>query len=258
MLLCLSIVAIASVAIASTLGVYSLAFKPSAQDSQDETKQERTQNRFVHRVSDPEAATQSIEAAWKRFQTAKGAHPRRDEKPPGLSDQEIDELERKMLQRLPSDLKAFLKVYRSHGDWFNDLRFYTSDQLYSSWIQRSTMGLGMTIGNSVRYGGPHDGQPGFCDPSVFIFAREDVNEIGYDLRSGKVIEVMDCDAGWAAASLEELLNEMARHLEEGKQISTYYMEIEDLPNADDYRAKLLDSAMWKIYDLPPELERSHE
>ena len=162
-----------------------------------------------------------------------------------------------MRQRLPADLKAFLKIYRSHGNFFNDLEFLTPESIYSKWHFRTEIGFDTM--NFVRFdspsGGPLNDRPSFCDARVVIFASETVYDTGYDLSTGKVVEVYDCDLGWTADSLAEFLNGMASAIEKGKIISTFYMPVEDRHDADRYRKPLLDSRMWSIYELPPDVEQ---
>ena len=217
-------------------------------------KSERTGNKYVHVCDNPSAAAYDLEQAWERFQSAQRRVPRTDGKPTGMSDRQIEELEQKMRQRFPADLKAFLKIYLSYGDQLNDLEFLSPDYIYPFWIERTEMGLGMAIWNQVSYDAPSDGEPAFTGPSVLLLASDFEFEIGYDLRNGKVIEVIDADAGWIANSLTELFNEMARHYEDGKIVSRYYSPVEDLPDADRYRTKIFDSVMWHAYEVPPEAE----
>ena len=205
-------------------------------------------NKFVHRLEDPEKAVEELESAWQRFQAAKGSTIRTDGKPHGLTDQQIDDFERKLRQRFLADLRAFLKIYLSHGRFLNDLEFFAPDQLYPRWLSRTR--LGFDWGNTIRFGPPHDGDPWFTEHCVFNFASEHLEDIGYDLRNGKIIEVMDCDSGWMANSLAELFNEMAIHYEKGKIISRYDWEIEERPDAEQLRDKLLDSVMWHVYKRP--------
>jgi len=215
-------------------------------------KLNRTHNKYVHRFEDPAKAARELEAAWKRFQSARGARIRTDGEPHGLTEEQIVELEQKMRQRLPADLRAFLKIYLSHGRFLNDLEFYSTDHLYSHWFERTELGFSMTWANCLRFGAPYDGEPSFCEHFVFNFASEHLEEIGYDLRNGKIIEVMDCDSGWMADSLTGLLNEMASHYEKGKRISRYDWEIEERPDVEKLRTEFLDSFMWHVYEKLPD------
>lgn len=198
---------------------------------------------------------EAFEKAWDRYMKSSGytdekiAKNRR-----GLTDQQIRQIEEGICMRLRDDVKAFLKVYLSTGKHFlrsSDLEILDSPEaIIARWREQCELAYGSWA--VLDYDLPPKLDETWADRNVSWFeafmlhvAGAGLHGVYIDLRNGRMIDEYDNEYDVMANSLAEFFNEIAKHQEAGKLVSTWHQRA-DGNEADSQ--PLLNSFILKVYE----------
>ena len=191
-------------------------------------------NLYGARQIDTEEALRAVRTAWKNYADSIGFV---EQKTKGFTEQEINYIEEETRQKLPEDLKAFLKLLNSNGEYFNEFEIMSADEIVDWW--HFLVSINYTNGEPIN--GSPSGTPTWFQPYMIPLMRNDTNEIHFDIRNGNVIELMDGPCGILAASIVQLLDELAKENRAGNRVTVYSQEGKEL-------RPFLKSEMWKVHD----------
>lgn len=197
----------------------------------------------------------AFEKAWVRYLKSSGytdeqiAKNRR-----GLTDQQIRQIEEGICMRLRDDIKAYLKVYLSDGKHLlrsNDLEILDSPEtIVARWREQCELAYGSRA--ILDYDLPPKLDETWADRNVSWFeafmldvAGKGLYGVYIDLRNGRMIDEIDNEYEVMANSLAEFFNEVAKHQEAGKVVSTWHQRA-DGNEADS--ESLLNSFILKVYE----------
>ena len=158
-----------------------------------------------------------------------------------MTDTEIDFIESEMRQKLPEDLKAFLRL--RNGGRFNDgFHMMDSGEIVDWWKFLVDLNYVNTVNEETLQAPPVGATPTWHgEPFLIPLMQEDTDEIHFDIRTGKVIEMMDGPCGVLADSLVELLDELAKQNRAGRIVTRYSLDGKEL-------GPFLNSKLWKVYE----------
>ena len=194
-------------------------------------------NLYGARKLDPKVARAEVERAWNNYLASMNVEA--PDEPVGMSEQQIEWIESEIRQKLPADLKAFLRVSLANGQFFNDgFEFMTAEEVVDWW----KFMVELNYFNSPVFDAPDPtGDATWFKPYLIPLMRYDVFEIHFDIRNGKVIELMDGPCGVLANSLTELLDELADHHRAGRIVGTLSDEGKEV-------GSFLNSQLWNVYE----------
>jgi hypothetical protein len=199
-----------------------------------------TVNIYGARKLDSVVVRAEIERAWNNYLDSLGTEA--PDKPLGLSDAEIEFIESETRQRLPEDVKAFLRLCPNDGSFFNDgFRVFDADEIVDWWKFLVDLNYVHTSNDPSFHAIPVKASPTWFGPVMIPLMSEDVYEIHVDIRTGKVIEALDGPCGVLADSLVEMLDELARHNRAGRRVVRFSIEGKKV-------GPFLNSQMWHVYE----------
>ena len=198
-------------------------------------------NVYSARQLDPVVAKAEIETAWSNYLSSLNIES--PSKPVGLSEKEIAFIETETRQKLPEDLKAFLRVYLANGSTFNDgFEIFSAQEIVDWWKFMTHLNYlhGPNGEPLVDFPDPNS-SPTWFEPFLIPLMSNDVNEIHFDVRTGNLIELLDGPCGILAGSLSEMLNELATHHRAGRRVGGYSFEGKEV-------GPFLNSQLWIVYE----------
>lgn len=198
-------------------------------------------NAFGARQLDPDVVKAEIETAWNNYLSSLNIEP--PSKPIGLSEKEIAFIETETRQKLPEDLKAFLRIYLANGSTFHD-RFdiFSAEEIVDWWKFLTDLNYVQGANGEPLSGFPDpNSSPTWFEPFLIPLMHYDVIEIHFDIRTGNLIESLDGPCGVLAGSLSEMLNELATHHRAGRRIGGYSFDGKEV-------GPFLNSRLWVIYE----------
>lgn len=201
------------------------------------SKNQPAVNLFGARKLDPAVARAEVERSWNNYLASMNVES--PDEPVGMSEQEIEWIESEIRQKLPEDLKAFLRVCLASGPLFNDgFEFMKADEIVDWWKFMAEL----NYANEPILDAPDaNGDATWFEPYLIPLMRYDVFEIHFDIRNGKVIELMDGPCGVLANSLTEMLDELAVHHRAGRTV-------EQVPSEGKEVGPFLSSKIWTVYE----------
>ena len=200
-------------------------------------KKQPAVNLFGARKLDPAVAKAEVEKAWNNYLASINVEP--PDKPVGMTEKEIEFIESEIRQKLPEDLKAFLRVYLANGRRFNDgFEIMNAKEIADWWKFMSELNY---LNEHIFVAPDANGDPTWFEPYLIPSMQYDTYEIHFDIRNGKVIEMLDGPCGVMANSLTEMLDEMAAHHRAGRAV--------EMSTSDGKKVgPFLNSQLWNVYE----------
>ena len=202
------------------------------------TKNQPATNLYGAQKPGPKVARAQVERAWNNYLASMNVEP--PDEPVGISEQQIEWIESEIRQKLPEDLKAFLRVSLANGQFFNDeFEFMTAEEIINWW----KFMVQLNYFNSPVFDAPNPtGDATWFEPYLIpLMTRYDAYEIHFDIRNGKVIENLDGPCSVLANSLTEMLDELADHHRAGRTVRTLSDEGKEV-------GSFLNSQLWNVYE----------
>jgi hypothetical protein len=226
-------------ALCSSLHVMTGCRQDSSATAKAHSSKQPAANVFGARQLDPEVIQAEMNRAWHGYLASMDVVLPDD--PIGMTEQEIHFIELETRQELPEDLKAFLRICLANGSDFNDgFEIMSAEQIVDWW--KFLVELNYVHGpNGEPFDVPVVGAtPTWFEPYLIPLMHWDVYEIHFDIRTGKVIEMLDGPCGIMANSLVELLDELAKQNQAGREVTSFGDGEEVGP--------FLKSDFWQVYE----------
>ena len=199
---------------------------------------QRAVNAYGARTLDRDTTQAEIEKAWNNYLDS--INVQKPVKPDGFSEEEIAFIESEIRQKLPEDLKAFLRICLTNGPKFNDdFHILSHKEIVDWWKFLVDLNYATLSGGDPAAAA--EGTPNWFQPFLIPLMQNDTNEIHFDIRTGKVVEMLDGPCGELANSLPEMLNELAKHHRAGRTVRILSWEGKNV-------GSFLNSELWDVYE----------